>query len=77
MHNLSEAQRHINSISRPSGYNSYAWNVTKKIALEAWDCYIEGRRFSRPINYLCKEFYHVITTPEGQSIVPVKGIKRY
>ncbi len=74
---LSDAQRHINSISRPSGYNSYAWNVTKKIALEAWDCYLEGRKFRRPINYLCKEFYYMITTPDGQSIVPIQGIKRY
>jgi len=77
MYTLSDAKRHINSISRPNGYNSYAWNVTKKIALEAWACYLEGRRFRRPINYLCKEFYSMITTPDGQTIVPNSRIKRY
>ncbi len=77
MSTLTEAERYINSFSRPSGYNSYAWNVTKKIALEAWDCYLSGKKFRRPINYLCEEFYHMITTPDGRSIVPSKKIRRY
>ena len=72
-----DALKQINSISRPTGYNSYAWNVTKKIAQEAWDCYLEGKKFKRPVNYLCKEFYLMIKTPDGHSIVPENKIRRY
>jgi len=77
MHTIIDAQRHVNSISRPVGYNSYAWDVTKKIALEAWDCYLSGRKFRRPINYLCQEFYQMITAPDGKTIVPKTRIRRY
>jgi len=31
MQTILDAQRHINSFSRPYGYNSYAWEVTKKL----------------------------------------------
>ena len=77
MKTLAEAKRHIDSFPRPSGYNTYAWNVTKKIALEAWESYLSKRPFRKPINYLCREFYQMIRTPEGRSIVPESQYRRY
>ncbi len=70
MNNLVEASRYINSFPRPVGLNAYAWRAVKKLALHAWECYLSGKRFSHNINFLCKEFYLMIKTPEGESIVP-------
>ncbi|MEZ4799372.1 MAG: hypothetical protein R2809_06280 [Flavobacteriales bacterium] len=71
MTTLHEVQRHIDSFSRPNGYNPYAWNVTKKLALEVWASYLQNRPFRRPVNYLCQEFYQMIRRPEdGEYILP-------
>jgi hypothetical protein len=71
MNNLSEVKKHIDSFSRPEGYNLYAWDVTKRLALEVWESHLEQKRFSRPVNYLCKEFYQMIQRPEsGEYILP-------
>ena len=67
---LAEAKRHIDSFSRPEGYNQYAWKVTKKVALEVWDCYLNNRPITRSINYFCQEFYQMLRTTEGTLIVP-------
>lgn len=70
MKSLSEAKRYVDSFARPTGYNTHAWSVAKKLAMEAWECYLESRQFNKPINYLCQEFYHMIRTPGGDYIVP-------
>lgn len=76
MHNLADAQRYIDSFSRPNGYSTYAWKVTKKVALEVWDAYLNNRPLRRSLNYYCPEFYSMIRTPEGRDIVPVAMIRR-
>ncbi len=70
MMTLAEVRRYIDSFSRPSGYSPYAWNVTKKLALEAWESHLQNRPFRRPVNYLCKEFYQMIQRPDGEYILP-------
>jgi len=72
MKTLIEVKRKIDSVPRPSGYNPYAWNVAKKIALEAWECYLFNRPFNRPIHYFSKEFYELLRKGSGEFIVPVK-----
>lgn len=77
MNSLPEVRRYIDSFSRPNGYNTYAWEVTKKVALEAWDCYLNHRPFRKPVNFFCQEFYDMIRKPDGSYIVPRKRIRRY
>jgi hypothetical protein len=73
---LIEVKRRIDSFPRPSGYSPYAWNVTKKLALEVWDYYLQGRPYRRPVNYMCKEFYEMIQSPEdGQYILPASSFR--
>lgn len=72
MKNLAEAHRYINSFPRPTGLNTYSWTALKRLALYAWDCYLNGQKFNHSINFLCKEFYLMIRTPEGEFIVPEK-----
>ena len=67
---LAEAQRHIDSFSRPRGYNQHSWRVVKRLALRAWDCYLRGIPFEQKVNYLCKEFYWMIRKPDGDYIIP-------
>ena len=52
MKTLVEVKKYIDSFPRPAGYNTYAWNVTKKTALEVWRCYLENRVYYRPIKLL-------------------------
>lgn len=77
MKSLQEVRRYIDSFSRPNGYNPYAWNVAKKMALEAWECYLNNRPFRKPINYFCREFYQMLRTPDGKYIVPEHSFKSY
>jgi hypothetical protein len=71
MNTLPEAKKYVDSFSRPEGFNNYAWEVTKKLALEAWESYLDKRPFRRQINYMCKEFYAMIRRPEdGEYILP-------
>lgn len=77
MHTIADAQRYIDSFARPVGYSTYAWKVTKKVALEVWDSYLNNRPYSRPLNYYCQEFYRMIQTPEGQHIVPGGYLRQY
>ncbi|MEY3397824.1 MAG: hypothetical protein RL220_418 [Bacteroidota bacterium] len=73
---LMEVKRHIDSFPRPMGYSPYAWNVTKKLAMEVWDSYLQGRQYRRPVNYLCKEFYQMIRRPDnGQYILPQSSFR--
>jgi len=76
MQSLVEVKKHIDSFSRPMGYNTYAWNITKKTALEVWDCYLNNKTFHRPLNYFCKEFYLMITDPELNILISASSSKR-
>ncbi len=68
---LPEAKRYVDSFSRPNGYSPYAWDVTKKLAMEAWGSYLANRPFRRQVNYMCNEFYAMIQRPDdGQFIIP-------
>jgi len=75
MNNLIEAKRHIDSFSRPMGYNTYAWNVTKKTALEVWRCHFNNEPYYRPLNFLCNEFYEMIKTSTNDSLARGKSIE--
>lgn len=76
MNTLPEVQKYIDSFERPNGYNLYAWDVTKRLALEVWRSYLENRPFRRPVNFLCKEFYQMIRRPEdGQFILPENSFR--
>ena len=70
MKNLAEANRYINSFPRPAGLNTYAWAAIKRMALKAWECYLTNRKFTHSINFMSKDFYMMIRTPEGKFIVP-------
>jgi hypothetical protein len=70
MNNLAEASRYINSFPRPNGLNNHSWSTIKKLALRAWECYLGQKEFTYRINFLCKDFYQMIKTPEGRFIVP-------
>lgn len=78
INNPAEVRKHIESFARPNGYSPYAWNVTKRIAQEIWDCHLAGRSYSRPVNFMCNEFYQMIQMPEtGEYIIPRAGFKMY
>ncbi|WP_306642204.1 hypothetical protein [Sanyastnella coralliicola] len=77
MQSLVEARKYVESFARPIGYNAYSWNVAKRMALEAWDCYLTGRPFRKPINYFCREFYDMLKNPDGGYIVPEHKFKTY
>lgn len=78
LQSLHEVSRYIDSFSKPDGYNPYAWNVTKKLALEIWDSYLHRQPNRRKINYLCKEFYAMIRRPDnGEFIVPRNSFRMY
>lgn len=78
INNPAAVRKHIESFSRPNGYSPYAWNVTKRIAQEIWDCYLSGRTYSRPVNFMCREFYQMIQLPEtGEFIIPRSRIRMY
>jgi hypothetical protein len=66
----SEIQARIDSVKQPNGYNSYAWQVAKQTAWEAWQCYISGKPFRKNLNYFCREFYTMLQKPDGTYIVP-------
>ncbi|MDG1767700.1 MAG: hypothetical protein P8H98_12975 [Flavobacteriales bacterium] len=77
MNSLSDAKMHIDSFSRPNGYNQYSWNIAKKMALEVWDHYLNNRPFRKPINYFCNEFYNMIKNPKGEYIVPENSFRKF
>ncbi len=70
MKNLAEASRFINSFPRPTGLNPHSWSAVKNLALYAWECHLGQKRFEHGINFMCKEFYLMIRTPEGKFIIP-------
>ncbi|MFN0033144.1 MAG: hypothetical protein ACKVOR_13370 [Flavobacteriales bacterium] len=68
---LAEAKRYVDSFARPMGYNQYAWEVTKRVAMEAWSSYLSHQPFRRNVNYMCDEFYKMIQHPvSGTFIIP-------
>lgn len=72
---LISAASYINSFPRPDGFNPYAWNTTKRIALEVWKCYFSGRRFERTLNFMHPSFYTMIKSPEGFSLLNEKSFR--
>lgn len=76
LNSLSEVKKYVDSFSRPAGYNNYAWDVTKKLALEVWESYLNGRPFRRSINFMCNEFYKMIQNPDnGEYIIPKNSFR--
>ncbi len=75
---LTEAKKYIDSFARPTGYNNYAWDLTKRLALEVWESYLAGKPYHRRVNYLCSEFYRMIQNPiNGQFIIPENSFQRF
>ena len=72
MKTLAEANRYIDSFKKPEGLNHYSWSAIKKLALLAWECYLENKRFNRTANFLCREFYQMIRDEQGNLIIPQK-----
>jgi len=71
-----DVRRYVDSFSRPNGYSPYAWTIAKKLALEAWESYLQGRPFRRQVNYMCSEFYKMIQRPEdGEFIIPKNSFR--
>jgi hypothetical protein len=73
MDNLNDIKVYIDSFTCPAGYNHYAWEVTKKLALEVWESHLENKRFTRPVNFLCMEFYQMIRKPGSEEFILPKG----
>ncbi len=71
---LVEARKHIDSFSRPQGFNTYSWRVVKKLAMRAWESHLEGKNYDRSVNFMCREFYLMIQDAEGQFIIPKSKI---
>lgn len=74
--NLAEARLWVERFPRPYGFNTYAWETTKKLALQVWRCHFEGRAFQRTLNYMHPSFYDMIRTPEGVSLISERMIRR-
>lgn len=73
--NLPTAKLWIDSFPRPVGFNPYAWNTTKRIALEIWKCYFSKKAFDRTVNFMHPSFYNMIRTPEGHPLLVEKSIR--
>ena len=75
--NLAEARLWIEHFPRPVGFNAYAWDTTKRLALQVWRCHFDGRAFQRTLNFMHPSFYDMIRTPEGISLVPEHLVRRH
>ncbi len=67
---LPQARLWVERFARPQGFSPYAWNTTKRIAMEVWKCHFAGRQFARTLNFMHPLFYQMIRTPEGLPLVP-------
>jgi len=72
---ITQARLWVNSFPRPIGFNPYAWNTTKRIALEIWKCYFSNRSFDRTVNFMHPSFYTMIRTPEGAPLLVERSIR--
>ncbi|HIO16582.1 MAG TPA: hypothetical protein EYN28_00725 [Flavobacteriales bacterium] len=75
INDIAQARLWVNSFPRPSGFNPYAWNTTKRIALEIWKCYFANRSFERTVNFMHPSFYIMIRTPEGAPLLVERSIR--
>ena len=75
INNLPEARLWVSSFPRPSGFGPYAWNTTKRIALEVWKCHFIHRAFDRTVNFMHPSFYDMIRTPEGAPLLVERSIR--
>jgi hypothetical protein len=67
---IQDVKMYIESFLQPQGLNAYAWENTKRTAMEVWECHLKNRPVRRNLNFLCKEFYQMIRKPNGDYIVP-------
>ena len=67
----------VERFPRPAGFSPYAWNTTKRIALEVWKCHFAGRSFRRTLNFMHPLFYQMIQTPEGLSLIMDSHVRRH
>jgi hypothetical protein len=77
INNLAEARLWIERFSRPVGFNTYAWETTKRLALQVWRCYFDGRSFERTLNFMHPTFYDMIRTPEGNSLLSERLVRKH
>ena len=77
INNLADARMWIESFPRPGGFNTYAWETTKKLALQVWRCHFEGRAFQRTLNFMHPSFYDMIRTPEGVPSLAERMVRKH
>ena len=74
---LPQASLWVERFARPQGFSPYAWNTTKRIAMEVCKCHFSGRQFARTLNFMHPLFYQMIRTPEGLPLVPANCIRGF
>ena len=72
---LAEARLWVERFARPNGFSPYAWNTTKRIAMEVWKCHFSNRQFRRSVNFMHPLFYQMIRTPEGLPLVSIHRVR--
>ena len=70
-----QARLWVERFARPQGFSPYAWNTTKRIAMEVWKCHFSKRHFHRSVNFMHPLFYQMIRTPEGLPLVSIHRIR--
>lgn len=75
--NIAQAKKWIDAFSRPSCFNSHAWQTTKRLALLVWQCHFENRTFNRTLNFLHPSFYDMIRTPEGTALIEEHRLRHF
>ena len=73
--NLAQARLWVERFARPVGFSPYAWNTTKRIALEVGRCHFGNRQFQRTLNFMHPLFYQMIRTPEGLPLVSIHRVR--
>ena len=69
----------VEQFARPMGFSPYAWNTTKRIAMEVWKCHFRWTPVPPHLEFHASVFYQMIKTPEGLSLVPescMRGLAR-
>ncbi len=72
---LVEVRKHIDSFSRPSGFNVHSWRAVKKMAYSVWESYLSGKTHNRTYNFMCKEFYEMTRDQNGNSILTRRRVR--
>ena len=72
-----QARLWVERFARPQGFSPYAWNTTKRIAMEVWKCHFARRPFRRTLNFMHPLFYQMIRTPEGLPLVQARNMRGF